>query len=92
MCSYTYKYVYVCIYIYIYTHTAKTERRRACSFAQYSLFYRTLFAKETYNFKQTTNRSRAIPLALYKTHTYICLYGVATISRLLKIISLFCRI
>jgi len=34
----------------------------------------------------------AIPHALYKTHTYICIYGVATISRLLEITGFLCRI
>ena len=51
------------------------------------LFYRILsllwvsFAKETYHFKEPTNRSH--PRTRY--------YGVATTSRLLKMIGLFCK-
>jgi len=30
------------------------------SFAEYHLFYRALFAKETYDFKEPTNRSHPI--------------------------------
>ena len=45
------------------------------SFAEYSLFYRSSFAKETYNLKEPTNTR----------------YEVATITRLLKIVVLFCK-
>ena len=50
------------------------------------------FAKETYNFKEPTNRSH--PIA--QTHNLYTSYGVATVSttvsRIDKIIGLFCRI
>ena len=94
------------------------------SFAEYRLFYRALFAKETYNFIDPTNRSHPICTAsciwsvispiqkLNRSSSSLRLfghvllkrdqfrlklenaieYGVATISRLLKIIGLFCRI
>jgi len=52
------------------------------------------FAKETYNLKEHTNRSHPTCICEY-THIYgldmECAYGGATISRILKIISLFCK-
>ena len=47
------------------------------------------FEKETYTFREPTNRSHPIVFYIISTpHKY----GVATISRILKIIGLFCRI
>jgi len=45
------------------------------------------FAKETYNLKEPTNRSHTIVMWM---SGYV--YGVATVSRIDKIIGLFCRI
>jgi len=44
------------------------------------------FAQETYDFKEPTNHSHPI-----KLEVLLC-FGLATISRLLKIIRLFCKI
>ena len=58
-------------------------------FCKRALQNRRYSAKETYNFKEPTNRSLPITQLM---HLCVMSYGVATISRLLKIIGLFCRI
>ena len=51
------------------------------------------FAKETYNFKEPTNRSHPITDVRHQCIVSMCVTDVAaTISRLLKITGLFCRI
>jgi len=55
--------------------------------SEYCLFYMALFAKETCDFKEPPNRSHPL-FSLNNDQTE---YGVATISRLLKIIGLFCK-
>jgi len=73
-------------------------------FCKRALEKRRYSAKETYSFKEPTNCSHSIPssemiarLMLYVEFTSKLTsenldYGVATISRFLKIIGLFCRI
>ena len=97
---YTYKYIYIhmyiCIYIYIYIYTYICIYIYICfnsmsvvgMFSQVSLF---------------TQHKWAVPLKCAMTHTQTMncggswsqsstgRYGVATISRLLKIIGLFCK-
>jgi len=53
----------------------------------YSLLW-VSFTKETYNLKEPTNRRHPIAIPMSDDTSY----GVATISRLLQIIRLFCRI
>ena len=66
-------------------------------FCKRALQKRLYSAKETYDFKEPTNRSHPIAVC-EKMGSYVCVcvnmgsYGVATISRLLKIIGFFCRI
>ena len=55
-------------------------------FCKRSLQKRLIFSKETYNFKEPTDRSHPIA-KIHIRHS-----GLATCSRLLKIIGLFCRI
>jgi len=55
-------------------------------FCRISYVLQGSFVKETYDFKEPTNRSHPILSRGKKS-----LYGVATISRLLKIILLFCK-
>jgi len=57
-------------------------------FCNRALQKRLYSAKETYNYKEPTNRSHPISIAQVQCSVYI--YGVATISRLHKIIGLFC--
>ena len=67
-------------------------------FCKRALQKRRYSAKETYNLKEPTDRSH--PVARYRAIQYhyryiaavLWSYGMATISRLLKIIGLFCRI
>jgi len=56
-------------------------------FCKRTLWKKQYSAKETYNFVDPTNRSH--PIVLH-CHVLMC-YGVATISRLLQIIGLFCK-
>jgi len=59
-------------------------------FCKRALQKRIYSEKEPYNFKEPTNRvCHLIPNVLRTGYMY---YGVATISRLLKVIGLFCRI
>jgi len=52
-----------------------------------------MFRKETYDFKEPTNRSHPIYVSTsgFDRRTPLYSYGVTTISRPLKIIGLFCR-
>ena len=61
-----------------------------CLFCKRDLSKRQYSAKETYNFKEPTNRSH--PFVALRPKEIASVYGVATIGRLLKIKSLFCRI
>ena len=73
------------------------------SFAKEPYKNRQYSAKETYNLIDPADRSHPIPCCIC-VYVYVCVcmcvcvcilchtYGVATISRLLKIIGLFCRI
>jgi len=96
-----YRYVYPCIYVYIQTETfswRQCKRHEVASssrllksigvFCKRATQKRQYSAKETCNFKEPTNRSH--PTAFY-CMLLACMYGVATISRMLKNIGLFCK-
>jgi len=57
-----------------------------CLFCKRAQQKRLYSAKETYNFKEPANGKY-----VYTHSRYVYTYGVATISRLLKIIGLFCK-
>jgi len=79
--KYTCRYKYTCIYVHIYTYIHSPLRRRVyvCRISQCR--YVPNIKRYMYNVYDTPY-----------TPTYIACYGLATISRLLKIIGLFCRI
>jgi len=83
-----YRYIHIFIYIHtgIYIHTYIYLRREVVTSSV--LFWRCalLFWLRTYN-RNTWRYNRKT-----RMHVYMQLYGVATISRLLEIIGLFCRI
>ena len=61
-------------------------------FGEYRSLLQGSFAKETYHFKEPTNRSHPIfTLLLHVNMAHSCEHWVATIRRLLKIIGLFCK-
>ena len=58
-------------------------------FCNRALQKRLYSAKETYNFKEPTDHSH--PISEAYGFMYLARYGLDTISRLLKMIGLFCK-
>jgi len=92
--------------MYMYTYGVATISRLlkiAGLFCRISSLLQGSCANETFNVKEPTHLSHPIVesyddktvfISVYKVDlfSYLSTYGVATISRLLKILGLFCRI
>ena len=90
LCVYTYIYIHIHLYIHIYIHIYICIHTHIYDFRERALRVRFLSRRPRWPCISTT---------MYEHHTlwdqrylWLARYGVATISRLLKIIGLFCRI
>ena len=91
ICTYTYvyMYMYICIYIYVYTTICMYIKTQTASRRSTSNDSARQHEKRRESQKDSHRRNRALE-CIY-TYTYNNVYGVATMSRRLKIIGLFCK-
>jgi len=78
-------------HLYIYTSAVATISRLLKSqglFCKRAPSKREYSAEETYHLKEPTHRSHPIT---HQTKSQVQHYGLATISRLLKMVGLFCK-
>ena len=84
--------IHFSIHFYPSTYGVATSSRLLKTiglFCRISSLLQGSFANKTYNSKEPTHRSH--PMVEVSPEIYFC-YGVATVSRIDKIIGLFCRI
>ena len=96
ICIYTYKYKHLCICVYMYILQKSSKGLVVQNivsfiglFCRISSLLQVSFAKETYNFIDPTDRSH--PIYLHTCTYRQGPYGVALVSRIDKIIGLFCK-